>query len=161
MLQRGMPVTTPGVVKVTVSGSFSVAFVDTAVMQVHGKHNESEDSEDTEHNDHFHVPFLSAMSRKNIIMNNMKTIQKMHFWGSDSLVKNSPAKYPANKILEKSPIRLASSSLDFTENHFMNIPYVDVFRFFVERIKLLNKHNVIDYKTSVKAKCLTGHPLCA
>ena len=53
---------------------------------------------------------------KNKIIKDANIAQNTTFCGSNSLEKNSPAKYPATIILEKSPTSFAIFSLDLERN---------------------------------------------
>lgn len=91
-----------------------------AVVDKHYQHHQAENTNDTQHHDHFSSP-LSTVIIRNRITKNENTAQNIIFCASDNLAKNSPAKYPAKIILEKSPISFAIESLDLALNHFIPV----------------------------------------
>ena len=97
---------------------FMPGAADNAIMDKHCKHYQTKDPNDTQHNNHFSSP-LSMLRIKNKIIKDANIAQNTAFCNNDSLEKNSPAKYPATIILEKSPASFAIDSLDFGLNHFI------------------------------------------
>ena len=99
-------------------GMFMPGVTDNTIMDKHCKYYQTKGANDTQHNNHFYSP-LSTLRIKNKIIKDANIAQNTTFCDSNSLEKNSPAKYPATTILEKSPTSFAIDSLDFGLSHFI------------------------------------------
>jgi len=97
---------------------FMLGMSNEMVVDKHYQNYQTKYTNDTQHDDHFCSP-LSTVRDRNIITNNENTVQNMNLCNSDSLAKNSPAKYPTRIIFAKSPRSFAIESLDLELSHFI------------------------------------------